>query len=165
MREGAPPEVDAYIDDGRGGQYMPYREDFEGQAEIWNRNSADNGAEHQQPIVGTPNFLYATVKNRGTRQAADGVVRAFQSKISDARVWPTDWKATTTVRVPLPANIPPGGQVVAGPFQWTPEFERQKLLVSVSATGDLSNLETVTAGPIVTSRLVPLDNNIAQRTL
>lgn len=163
MQEGAPPEVDVYIDDGRRGQYMPFLADFEGQPEIWNRLADDGGMNHESPSIGVVNFAYVKVRNRGTEPATGVVVRAFQSKIPGAAVWPTDWKAATTPRLSVPAAILPGSETVVGPFRWIPQLEDEKLLISVSATGDLSNLETVVAGPILNSRLVPLDNNLAQR--
>ena len=165
MAEGAPPEVDVYIDDSRAGVYLPFLDDFRGAPEIWNRRADDGGTTHQLPTIGTVSFAYARIRNRGTEPATGVVVRAFQSKIPSAAVWPTDWKATTTPRIALAAPIPPGGETVVGPFRWTPQFEGESLLVSVNAAGDLSILETVVAGPILNSRLVPLDNNIAQRAL
>ena len=53
---------------------------------------------------------------------------------------------------------------MVGPFPWTPQAAGESLLFGVSAVGDPSNLESVTAGPIPNARLVPLDNNTAQRT-
>jgi len=41
----------------------------------------------------------------------------------------------------------------------------QKVLFSVSAPGDVSTAETVTSRPILVSRLVRLENNLAQRTM
>ena len=55
-----------------------------------------------------------------------------------------------------------GASEKVGPFQWTPEFAGQSVLVSVSATGDRSHAETV-IGTVSNARLVPLDNNIVQR--
>src|SRR5262249_41141423 len=65
---GAPPDVDVYIDDGRGGEY-PYVQSFWNNQDIWNRNSPDSGTAHDPPIVGVPNYAYVRVKNRGTKTA------------------------------------------------------------------------------------------------
>jgi hypothetical protein len=65
----------------------------------------------------------------------------------------------------VPASLAPGARLVVGPLDWTHQFEGESLLVSVSAEGDRSNLESVTVGPILNSQLVPLDNNIAQRAM
>jgi len=165
MTEGQPPEVDVYIDDGRRGEYMPFLDDFRGEPEIWNRHAEDAGVDHQPANVGAVNFAYARIRNRGTAPATGIVVRAFHSKNPAAEVWPTDWMATTTPRIEVVGSIPPGGQLIVGPFRWTPMFEGESLLMSVSAAGDLSNLDTVGSGPIPNERLVPLDNNLAQRVV
>jgi hypothetical protein len=164
MAEGAPPDTDVYIDDGRHGEYMPYSENHEGHPEIWNRNAADGGATDQPLIVGTPNFAYARVRNRGTHPAASVVVRAFQTNVPGGRTWPTDWVAATTAQIAVAAPLPPGGNIVIGPFQWTPQRDGEALLLSVSASGDLSHVDTVTFGPLPIAKLVLTDNNIAQRT-
>jgi zinc metalloprotease ZmpB len=161
---GAPPDVDVYIDDGRAGEYMPYLADFRGAAEIWNRTAADGQVTHQAPVVGVPSFAYVRVRNRGTTPASGVIVRGFQSRAPQAAVWPTDWKPLAPASIAVPNPIAPGGNVVVGPFPWTPQFAGESLLFGVSAAGDRSNLETVTAGPILNARLVPLDNNTAQRS-
>jgi hypothetical protein len=161
---GASPDVDVYIDDGRAGEYMPYLADFRGAAKIWNRTTADGRVTHQAPVVGVPSFAYVRVRNRGTTPATGVIVRGFQSRAPQATVWPTDWKPLAPASITVPNPVAPGGNVVVGPFPWTPQFAGESLLFGVSAAGDRSNLETVTTGPILTARLVPLDNNTAQRS-
>lgn len=161
---GAPPEVDVYIDDGRRGEYMPYLADFRGTAQIWNRTAADGKPKHQPPAVGVPSFAYVRVRNRGTQPATGVLVRGYQSRTPQAAVWPTNWKPLNPATVTVSKAIPPGGNAVVGPFPWTPQSEGESLLFAVSAPGDRSNLESVTSGPIPNARLVPLDNNIAQRS-
>lgn len=163
--EGDPPDVDVFIDDGRNGDYMPFLEPFEGNAEIWNRLAADAQATHQTPVIGTVNHAYVAVRNRGTQAATNVVVRAFQAKAAAASVWPTDWKPMTTAMLNVPGTVVSGGLIVVGPFTWTPQFANQPVLFSASAPGDVSNLDTVTAGPVQNARLVLLDNNLAQRTM
>ena len=70
------------------------------------------------------------------------------------------------VTAELPAGtIASGGETIVGPFEWVPEVEGHEcLLASVSADGDPSNADTVN-GPIPHWRLVPFDNNIAQRNV
>jgi hypothetical protein len=164
MREGAPPEVDVYIDDGRAGHYMPYFGEYEGVSRVWNRTTPDGGREHQTPITGAANFIYGVVRNRGTTPAAGVMVRSFQSRAPAASIWPTDWKDTNSPPINLPA-IAPSGEAVFGPIRWTPEHADAKVLISVSATGDVSNIETVTSGPVNALRLASLDNNIVIRTM
>jgi hypothetical protein len=161
---GAPPDVDVYIDDGRKGECMPYREAFDQTpaSEVWNRTANDGGTADQAPAVGVTNFLFAVIRNRGTQAAQNVRVRAFQSKTATPAKWPTDWKPMTTASLPLAGDLASGASVKVGPFQWTPEFAGQSVLVSVSAPGDRSHAETV-VGAVSNARLVPLDNNIAQR--
>ena len=161
---GSPPDVDVYIDDGRRGEYMPYLADFRGRAEIWNRTLADGNSDHQAPAIGVPSFAYVRIRNRGTKPATGVVVRGFQSRTPQAAIWPTDWKPLSQAALAVPNPIPSGGSSVVGPFPWTPQAAGESLLFGVSAVGDPSNLESVTAGPIPNARLVPLDNNTAQRT-
>jgi zinc metalloprotease ZmpB len=161
---GSPPDVDVYIDDGRRGEYMPYLPDFRGRAEIWNRTLADGNSDHQAPAIGVPSFAYIRIRNRGTKPATGVVVRGFQSRTPQAAIWPTDWKPLSQAALAVPNPIPSGGSSVVGPFSWTPQAAGESLLFGVSAVGDPSNLESVTAGPIPNARLVPLDNNTAQRT-
>lgn len=161
---GAPPEVDLYIDDGRSGNYMPYREDFRAAPDVWNRHAADGGRENQRPRVGSANFVSARVSNRGTSPSV-GYVRGFKSRQPGPEMWPTDWLPLTTRRLDILAPVAPGESTIVGPFEWTPTFDGEQILVEVGAPGDPSSFERVTAGPIRNSRIVPLDNNIAQRAL
>ena len=161
---GSPPDVDVYIDDGRGGEYMPYLRDFRGNAEIWNRSIADGGIVHQVPTIGETNFAYVRIRNRGTQPATGVIVRGFQSRTPRAAIWPTDWKSLTPSTITVPNPILVTDTIDVGPFPWKPQAIGESLLFSVSATGDLSNLEIVTAAPIYNARLVSLDNNLAQRT-
>jgi hypothetical protein len=165
LYDGAPPEVDVYIDDGRGGEYLPHLADIGGTPELWNRHAPDGGAKDQAPIVGAINHAYVAVRNRGTAIARGVVVRAFQSKSPSARVWPTDWKPVPGGRIDVGGGVAPGARVVVGPIAWTPEAPGTKLLLSVGAAGDLSTLDLVTSRPVPNARLVPLDNNLAQRTM
>ena len=58
---------------------------------------------------------------------------------------------------------------MVGPFQWTPVANglgHDCMLMIVSATGDASNVDNITAGEVIEDwRLVPNDNNIAQRNV
>lgn len=161
---GDPPEIDVYIDDGRGGEYMPYLRNFRGKAEVWNRHADDGMSQNQPPNLGAINYSYVRIRNRGTSAATGAAVRAFKSRMANAAVWPSDWQPLTTARLTIPAPIAPGGSAVVGPFQWIPQFAGEQLLFEVSTPGDRSVLERVIAGPIANTRLVPLDNNLAQRS-
>jgi hypothetical protein len=160
---GSPPPVDVFIDDGRNGAYMPYLTDPWGTADIWNRLAPDGGTTHQEPVVGATNHVYVRVRNRGTQAAANVKVSLSQAG-AGAVNWPTGWSAAAPT-ITLPGTIAPGGNVVAGPFAWTPRFVGdERLLASVTSPGDLSNADTVN-GPLAVARLVPMDNNLAMRAV
>lgn len=164
---GAPPPVDVYIDDGRNGEYQ-FRENFWDTTDIWNRVAADGGTAHQSPVVGVPNFVYVRVKNRGSQTANNLVVRGFRSRPMTGLIWPADWQAMTTAQLPG-GNLAAGGVTVVGPFEWTPQVVGHEcLLMIASADGDRSNVDAVggtVTGSIPHWRLVPHDNNIAQRNV
>jgi hypothetical protein len=167
---GAPPDVDVYIDDGRRGEYG-YLPVYWETTDIWNRLTADGGSSHQTPIVNVPNYGYVRVKNRGTQAATNVVVSAYHVRPSSGLVWPDTYKPMTTASIPVSGGIPSGGTVIVGPFEWTPtQIGHECMLMSVSALGDLSNIDPATSlpcasGPLPDYRFVPFDNNIAQRNV
>ncbi len=162
---GAPPDVDVYIDDARGGGYMPYLVDVSASTDVWNRRNPDGGTTHEAPVVGVTSHAYVRVRNRGTQAANGATVRLFRGDPATALTWPGDWSATLLPQVGAPVPIPPGGDVVVGPFAWRPTLVAdERLLASVSAPGDISNAETVN-GALPARRLVPMDNNLAIRAV
>jgi len=162
---GAPPAVDIYIDDGRVGTYAPYLPDFSNTADIWNRHFPDDGSAHEAPLAGFPNYVYVRVRNRGTQAAADVAVKLFQSDPASGLGWPGAWTPAATPQLAAGGAIASGGQTVVGPFAWSPPAAGVvALLASASATGDASNADTVN-GPLQHWRLVPFDNNVAQRNV
>ncbi|KAI9781782.1 MAG: hypothetical protein M1839_005775 [Geoglossum umbratile] len=166
---GAPPNVDVYIDDGRHGEYQ-YQFVYWETTDIWNRHTPDGALDHQTPFVNVPNYGYVRIKNRGTKTATNVVVSGYHVRPSSGLVWPDTYQPMTTASVPVP-DIPSGGEAIAGPFQWTPtQLGHECMLMSVSALGDLSNIDPATLlpcakGPLPDWRLVPFDNNIAQRNV
>jgi zinc metalloprotease ZmpB len=168
MTEGDPPAVDVFIEDGRGGEYA-FREEPTDAPSIWNRLSADDGQIHETPVAGVPNFAYVRVSNRGRSRAENVVVRGFQSTPLSSLIWPTDWQPLTTPQLNSTEAVARGEEVVVGPFEWTPLGGGEvSLLMSVSAAGDLSNIDPQTPaaskdGPIAARMLVPFDNNLAMR--
>ncbi len=165
--EGAPPAVDVYIDDGRGGEY-PYQPVFWENQSIWNRTSADGGTAHQDPIVGQTNYGYVKINNRGTQDASGVVVKGFHANPAAGLSYPNDWLPMTTAQLPA-ANVPAnnGGEITVGPFEWTPfHVGHECIFMIVSATGDASNVDNIAAGDSIPEwRLVPNDNNIGQRNV
>lgn len=164
---GVPRAVDVFIDDGRQGEYT-YQGDFWESTDIWNRRAADGAGVHQTPVAGAVNHAYVRVGNRGTGDARNVTVRGFHCGPSAGLVWPDDWKPMDTPSITVPGPIVPGGSVIAGPFAWTPTAGHDCLLMCVSAPGDRAGNDPATSlasakGPIPLHRLVPFDNNIAQR--
>jgi zinc metalloprotease ZmpB len=166
---GAPPDVDVYIDDGRGGEY-PYLESFWNNTDIWNRSAPDGGTTHQTPVVSVANYAYVRVKNRGTQTATNVSVSAYHASPSSGLNWPDDWTAMTTASLPA-GSVASGGSTIVGPFTWTPQFiGHECMLMIASADGDLANTDPATGLPCATGptphwRLVPFDNNIGQRNV
>jgi hypothetical protein len=160
---GQPPQVDVYIDDGRGGVYLPHLDDATVTADIWNRRFPDGGLTHETPLAGFPGYVYVRVGNRGTDAATDASVKLFEADPAGGLQWPAEWSPATTPQLAAGGPVPAGGSDVLGPFSWSPAAVGPvSLLASASATGDPSNADTI-AGSIAHWRLVPNDNNIAQR--
>ncbi|MAU26790.1 MAG: hypothetical protein CMH45_05220 [Muricauda sp.] len=160
---GSPPEVDVYIDDGRGGEYE-WRQNFWNTTDIWSAQVNDSTVGHQTPLVGVTNYFFVRIKNRGQNQAENVVVKAYQCRPSTGLIWPVDWTPMDTPEITV-GSLAAGGETVVGPFEWTPVTEGHEcILASVSADGDESNADTVN-GDIPHWRLVPFDNNIAQRNV
>lgn len=158
---GQPPDIDVYIDDGRGGEY-PWLDDFTHPPDVWTRHEPDGGAAHQNPLEGTPAFVYVRVSNRGSQAANNVKVKAFSGPPGGDAVWPDEFTPLPTPELPVPGPIAPGGSAVVGPFEWTPETTKgASMIMSASTPNDTSNGDTV-AGSLPTRRLAPHDNNIAQ---
>lgn len=164
-REGKPPAQDVYIDDGRHGEYQHQPVHWDNQ-NVWNRRFADDGTTHEDPWLNRNNYAYTRVRNRGTATATNVVVKAFHTDPGAGLVWPDDWQAMTTAQIAVP-DIPAGGEVMVGPFSWTPTTpDHECLLMIASSSGDPSNVSAFTAGESIAEwRLVPHDNNIGQRNV
>ena len=179
---GAPPNVDVYINDGldyennpRNGEYVFQPVHWEC-TDIWNRLDPNTGGgppAHQTPVVGQVNYAYVLVKNRGTQDANNVLVRGYSAIPSVGTSWPDDWTPMETPQLVVAAAIPPGGSAVVGPFRWRPHsvgHECMFMEVTTTDDRDLSNIDARTffpcaAGPTPDWRLVPYDNNIAQRNV
>jgi hypothetical protein len=176
---GDPPAVDAYIDDGRHGEY-DYQPNHGSCQDIWNRTDltmGDGGGVHQEPMVGRTNYAFVRIKNRGYRAARNIVVRGFHCLPGVGLVYPNDWIAMATPQLTAPdlaannsfrsdlfklTNI---GEIV-GPFEWVPsQLGHECMAFTVSAKGDPCNIDGRVTGPIPAWRLVPHDNNIGQRNV
>lgn len=164
---GKPPETDVYIDDGMLGEYW-YQPNHWSCTDIWNRQTVGaGGGVHETPSVGQTNFAYVRIKNRGTQPATNIVVKAFHCLPGVGLEFPADWLPMTTPQLGA-ADLAAGDNVgaVVGPFEWTPtQVGHECMLFSVSADGDPGNIDGHVIGPIPEWRLVPYDNNIAQRNV
>jgi hypothetical protein len=177
LNAGAVPPVDVYVDDGRAGEYG-YLPVHWATTTIWNRRSPDGDTEtdHQEPALldgaGMPatNYAYVKIKNRGTSIATSVTVKGFHCKPSAGVLWPNDLQPMTTAQVSA-GTLQPNNteEKTVGPFEWTPvtnAWGHDCMLMIVSSTGDPSNVDTFTAGEVVEDwRLVPNDNNVAQRNV
>ena len=158
--EGAPPEVDVYIE---GGEYG-FEARYWTAAEIWNRHAADGGTTHQQPLPGQANHAYVRIQNRGSQPATGLSVRGFRAQPGIGRRYPEDYTELTPQPLTA-ADLAPGARTIVGPFAWLPQAPHEPLLFSVSAEEDASNLDGLLTGSIPDFRLVPHDNNLALRNV
>ena len=167
--EGAPPPVDVYIDDGRHGEYQ-FQPTYWNNTSIWNRRMADSMVVHEKPIIGSTNYIYVKIKNRGTEIANNVRVRGYHSKPGAGLLLPDDIQPLTTAELPagtLAANNTE--EKIIGPFEWIPEINANgfdSVFMVVYADNDASNLDNLTVGETIPDwRLVPNDNNIGQRNI
>lgn len=169
LNGGAKPSVDVYIDDGRAGEY-DYLPVHWATTAIWNRRSPDSGTSHEEPALGHTNYAYVKIKNRGTSVANNVIVKGYHCKPSAGVLWPNDLQPMTTAQLSAGTLQPNDAEdKTVGPFEWTPvtnAWGHDCMLMIVSATGDPSNVDNFTAGEVVEDwRLVPNDNNVAQRNV
>jgi hypothetical protein len=158
-----------YIDDGRAGEYQ-FLPVHWATTKIWNRRHADGGTAHEEPALGATNYAYVKVKNRGTSVANNVIVKAYHCKPSAGVLWPNDLQPMSTAQLSAgtlqPNNVE---ERIVGPFEWSPvtnAWGHDCMLMIASATGDPSNVDNFTAGEVVEDwRLVPNDNNVAQRNV
>ena len=169
LNGGARPSVDVYIDDGRAGEYA-YLPVHWATTAIWNRRNADSLPGHQEPALEETNYAYVKIKNRGTSIANSVIVKGYHCKPSAGVLWPNDLQPMITAQLSA-GTLQPNNteEKIVGPFEWTPvtnAWGHDCMLMIVSAIGDPSNVDNFTAGEVVEDwRLVPNDNNVAQRNV
>lgn len=167
---GAPPAVDVYIDDGRGGEY-PYQPVHWSNMSIWNRNAADGLPGHESAIDGQTNYAYVKVKNRGTTAATNVTVKGYHSLPGAGLTWPDDFTAMSPAAGLVAASVAANSaaEVTVGPFEWEPNinaYGHDCVLMIASVAGDPSNVDNFGPGETIAEwRLVPNDNNIGQRNV
>jgi hypothetical protein len=162
---GAPPEVDVFIDDGRGGGYGPFADFATEPPGLWCRSTAGGPAVHEDPVAGQATRVNVAVSNRGS-QTAPGVVVRVAAKGSD-----DDWPAGWTDLVPAGgaqtvADVGPGQTVVFGPFEWTPGQSGKALVFADAHCNDDESIVRATLNGAASAKLVAmLDNNAALRSV
>lgn len=163
-REGNPPAVDVYIDDGRGGEYTYLANHWSCQ-DMWCRRRPDGGLTHQNPLVGFRSYMYVRVKNRGMQPAQNVRVDAYHALPGSGLAFPDDWAPMDTPTLSAPGPLAPGASVILGPFRFVPTVVGHECLMAIAhATGDPGN-DTTIQGTIPEHRFVPFDNNIGQRNV
>jgi hypothetical protein len=169
LNDGMPPDVDVYIDDGRAGEYE-YLPMHWATKTIWNRRKDDGLTDHQEPALGKTNYAYVKVRNRGTTVAHDVIVKGYHCKPFAGVLWPNDLQPFVTPELPA-GTLEPNNteEKIVGPFKWVPvpnAWGHDCMLMIVSATGDPSNVDKFGIGEVIADwRLVPNDNNVAQRNV
>lgn len=166
---GQPPQFDVYIDDGRAGEY-PFLPVHWQTTTIWNRRDADGLTGHQEAALGVSNYAYVKIKNRGIQTATNVRVRGYHCKPGAGVVWPNDFQSFTTPELPAGTLLGNNAQEkIVGPFEWTPivnAYGHDCMLLIVRCDGDPSNVDNFTIGELAEDwRLVPNDNNVAQRNV
>jgi hypothetical protein len=92
-------------------------------------------------------------------------VRAFHAPASAKLSFPGGWQPMQTAQRTA-ADVPPhsSAEVLVGPFAWVPRARREAMLMIATAIGDSSNIDNFAAADTIPNwRLIPNDNNIAQR--
>jgi hypothetical protein len=72
---------------------------------------------HQNPELGQTNYVYVTVRNRGTQTAPYARVFLYWADGSTGLGWPTDWNQLGSATA---VSVPAGGSTVIGPILWNP---------------------------------------------
>ena len=168
--EGAPPPVDVYIDDGRHGEYQ-FQPIHRNNTSIWNRRMADGSTVHEKPIIGSTNYIYVKLKNRGTENANNVKVRGYHSRAGAGLLLPDDIQPLTTAELSVAGTVAANNteEKIVGPFEWIPEinaYGHDSIIMVVAADNDASNMDHFTPGETILDwRLVPNDNNIGQRNM
>jgi hypothetical protein len=78
-------------------------------------------ADHENPMAGTTNFLYATLRN--TREPAQNVyaeVAVYIANASTGLSWPTDFTLLPESRQLITLHLEPGQVTDIGPLPWVP---------------------------------------------
>ena len=85
--------------------------------DVWNRNSEDGAAIHQNPEFGEDNFLYANVRNRSAEVAEGTTVEFWVGDAATGLQWPASFTLVGRIFVP---RLAPGEVRQVGALRWNP---------------------------------------------
>lgn len=115
--------------------------------DIWNRTTEQNGAaclpgvvpaavntvggvtracgsdaDHENPIAGQTNYLYATIRNTGTTPQRNvyAEVAVYIGELATGLAWPADLTLLPDSRQFIALNLEPNQVTAIGPLPWTP---------------------------------------------
>ena len=117
-------------------------------------------------MYGSTNYLYIKLSNRGTTSASDITIKGYQSNSQSHFDWPANWHSLTTPEVSEPGPIASNQSTIVGPFQWEPAFDGENGILMVASNNEdpsISDNPVIQNKVLGNWRLVPVDNNIAQR--
>lgn len=78
-------------------------------------------ADHENPVTGSTNFLYATVRNSGRAQRnLYAEVAVYIASAATGLSWPADFKLLPDSRQFITLNLEPGQVTDIGPIPWVP---------------------------------------------
>lgn len=121
--------------------------------DIWVRQADDRGAADQAPLAGQTNYVQVRVRNRGSAEARNVVVRVFDAVGGTSMRWPDDWMPQVG-EATLPTLAAGASAVVSIPWR----------AVGAGHTCFLARI-TADQDPVVSEGWVPFDNNLCQRNV
>lgn len=84
-------------------------------------------ADHENPIAGVTNYLYATIRNDrpGAQEVRYAEVGVYVTNASTGLTWPTSFGGDPPIPLPetrqfITVNVPPGQVTTVGPLPWVP---------------------------------------------
>jgi hypothetical protein len=163
---GAPPEVDAFIDDGRGGGYDAVAAEIVAPPGLWCRNAADGSSVHEAPVQARRSFVFVAASNRGSAVARNVAIRVAAKTAGAGDIWPDGWTELklSAAAAQAAGDIAPGQNVIFGPFEWTPaEAGEAWLFADIDCEDDRSNVRATLSGPCGAGTIAMADNNAAAR--
>jgi len=155
---------------------------------VWNRNTAaactpadplpevprtcGSAADHENPIAGVTNYLYATIRNDrpGAVEIKYAEVAAYIANASTGLIWPASFGGDPDGALPetrqfITVNLPPGGVTDVGPVLWVPPppVPSDHWCMYVRALSEQAPIVGEVAGVVLYNALA--SNNVVYRNL